>query len=147
MYHTLQFIHSWWAYLTLFTLLMASINALAGYFANKEYDPKTFRISLFTLIVTHIQVLIGFVLYFVSPLGLKNISMHGMGEVMRDSTSRLFAVEHPIVMILVVVLVTIGYSKHKKKLLSKGKYKVLAITYTLALLLLLSRVPWQQWLN
>lgn len=147
MYHTLQFIHSWWAYLTLFTLLLASINALAGYLRNKEYDPKTFRISLFTLIVTHLQVLIGFVLYFLSPLGLKNISMHGMGEIMRDSTSRLFAVEHPIVMILVVVLVTIGYSKHKKKLLSKGKYKVLAITYTIALILLLSRVPWQHWLH
>lgn len=147
MYHTLQFIHSWWAYLTLFVLLLASINALIGYVGNKEYNPKTFRISLFTLIVTHIQVLLGFILYFLSPLGLNNISMHGMGQVMKDSLSRLFAVEHPMIMILVVVLVTIGYSKHKKKLVSKAKYKVLAITFTLALILALSRIPWQQWIH
>ena len=147
MYTTIQFLHSWWAYLTLFVLLLACINALAGYLRNKEYDPKTFRIALFTLIVTHLQVLIGFVLYFISPLGLKNITNNGMGEVMKDATSRMFAVEHPIVMVLVVVLVTIGYSKHKKKLVSKAKYKVLTIFYTLALILLLSRIPWDQWLH
>ncbi|NNM24253.1 MAG: hypothetical protein HKO54_11950, partial [Flavobacteriaceae bacterium] len=67
MYETIQFIHSWWAYLVVFMLLIATINALAGFFGNKEYQPKDFRIALFTLIVTHIQFIIGLVLYFVSP--------------------------------------------------------------------------------
>ena len=146
MYTTIQFIHSYWAYLVVFVVLIATINALAGYMGNKEYSPKDFRLDLFALITTHIQFLIGLVLYFVSPLGVQNITNLGMGEVMGNSTYRLYAVEHPIVMILTVVFITIGYSKHKKKLVSKPKFKMLAIFYSIALLFLLSRIPWAQWL-
>ncbi len=147
MYTTIQFIHSWWAYLVLFVVVIATINALAGFLNNKEYGPKDFRLSLFALIVTHIQFLIGLILFFVSPLGLQNISNSGMGEIMKNSEYRLYAVEHPIIMLLTVVLITIGYSKHKKKLVSKPKFKMLAIFYTLALILMLSRIPWQQWFD
>ncbi len=147
MYTTVQFLHSYWAYLTLFIVLIATLNALAGYFGNKEYQPKDFRISLFGLIVTHIQLLIGLVLYFISPLGLKSITNNGMGTVMKDATLRLYAVEHITVMILAVIFITIGYSKHKKKLVSKPKFKMLAIFYTIALVFMLSRIPWQQWFS
>ena len=145
MYTTVQFLHSWWAYLLVLIVLIATINALIGFFGNKEYQPKDFRLALFALIVTHIQFLIGLVLFFVSPNALQAISNNGMGEVMKDSTMRLLAVEHPMVMILMVVLITVGYSKHKKKLVSKPKFKMLAIFYTLATVLMLSRIPWAQW--
>ena len=145
MYTTVQFLHSWWAYLLVLIVLIATVNALIGFFGNKEYQPKDFRLALFALIVTHIQFLIGLVLFFVSPNALKAISNIGMGEVMKDSTMRLLAVEHPTVMILMVVLITVGYSKHKKKLVSKPKFKMLAIFYTLAAVLMLSRIPWAQW--
>jgi hypothetical protein len=147
MYTSVQFIHSWWAYLTLFMVLIATLNALAGFFGNKGYQPKDFRLSLFALIVTHIQFLIGLMLFFVAPLGMKSISDNGMGAIMKDSHLRLYAVEHPMVMILTVVFITIGYSKHKKKLVSKPKFKVLSIFYTIALVLMLSRIPWQQWFS
>ncbi len=145
MYTTVQFLHSYWAYLTLFIVLIATLNALAGFFGNKEYQPKDFRISLFALIVTHIQLLIGLVLYFISPLGLKSITNNGMGAVMKDATLRLYAVEHITIIILAVVFITMGYSKHKKKLVSKPKFKMLSIFYTIALVFMLSRIPWQQW--
>ena len=145
MYTTLQFLHSYWAYLVVLIVALATINALTGYFTKREYGPKDFRISLFALIVTHLQLLIGLILYFVSPLGLEAISNNGMGAVMKDSMLRLNAVEHPTVMILVVIFITIGYSKHKKKLVSHPKFKTLAIFYTIALVLLLSRIPWNQW--
>jgi uncharacterized BrkB/YihY/UPF0761 family membrane protein len=128
-------------------VLIATLNALAGFFGNKEYQPRDFRLSLFALIVTHIQFLIGLLLFFVSPSGMKSISDNGMGEIMKDSNLRLYVVEHPMVMILTVVFITIGYSKHKKKLVSKPKFKILAIFYTIALVLMLSRIPWQQWFS
>ena len=59
MYETVQFIHSYWAYLVLFMLLIASFNAIIGFAAKKEYSATNFRIALFTLIVSHIQLLIG----------------------------------------------------------------------------------------
>ena len=144
MYSTVFFIHTWWAYLVLLILIIASINSLIGFFSKKEYGATDFRISLFTLIVSHIQLLIGLVLYFVSPY-FKAFSEGGMGEVMKDSTLRLYLVEHPLMMILAVVLITVGYSKHKKKLTSRPKFKMLAIFYTLALVFVLSRIPWSAW--
>jgi hypothetical protein len=58
---------------------------------------------------------------------------------------RLYLVEHPTINILAVALITIGYSKHKKKLISGPKYKTIAIFYTIALILILSRIPWNSW--
>ena len=144
MYPTVQFIHSYWAYLVLIVLLIATVNALVGYFSNKEYGATNFRLALFSLITSHIQLLIGLVLYFVSP-SFQVLTEQGMGEVMKNSTHRLYMVEHPLIMIIAVILITIGYSKHKKKLTSKPKFKVLAIFYSIALILILSRIPWNAW--
>ncbi|WP_010230982.1 hypothetical protein [Gillisia marina] len=144
MYETIQFIHSYWAYLVLIVLIVASVNVIVGYTTNKEYAATNFRIALFTLIVSHLQLLIGLVLYFTTPY-FKMWGEVGMGGVMKDSVLRLYNVEHPLIMILAVVLITMGYSKHKKKLTSKPKFKILAIFYTLALILVLSRIPWSAW--
>lgn len=144
MYSIVKNLHSYWAYLVLLILVIAVINSLIKTFGNKEYTPKDFRISLFTLIVSHIQLLIGFLLFFTSPNGFNNIKANGMGGL--DSFARLLAVEHPFVGVLAVTLITIGYSKHKKKLTSKPKLKTIAIFYTIALILVLSRIPWSTWM-
>ena len=144
MYPTVQFIHSYWAYLVLIVLFVGVINSIIGYASNKEYGATNFRIALFTLITTHIQLLIGIVLYFVSPY-FSVLLEKGMGAVMPDPTLRLYIMEHPLMMIIAVVLITIGYSKHKSKLTSKPKFKTLAIFYTLGLLVMLSRIPWSAW--
>ena len=51
-----RYIHSYWAYLVLIVVLAASINAIYGFITKKEYAAKDFRISLFALIVTHLQL-------------------------------------------------------------------------------------------
>ena len=146
MYSTIQSLHSYWAYLVLLILILATVNALIKFFGKKEYEAKDFRISLFTLIVSHIQLLIGLILYFVSPRLSLFIEL-GMGEIMKDSVNRLYLVEHPLVNIIAVTLITIGYSKHKKKLTSTPKFKTIAVFYTIALVLFLSRIPWSTWLG
>jgi len=103
-----------------------------------------FRISLFTLIVTHIQLLIGIVLFFAAGY-ISIISDTGMSGIMKNDTLRSNIIEHPTTMIAAVVFITIGYSKHKKKLTSTPKFKMLAIFYTLALILVLAKIPWQVW--
>ncbi len=143
MYSIFQFVHSIWAYLVLGVLVIATINSLAGFFGKKEYGAKDMRLALFTLITMHIQLLIGFVVWFVSPNGLNAITTNGMGGL--SSAARKLAVEHPTLMIIAVVLVTIGYSKHKKQRLSTPKFKKLAIFYTLALIAVLAIIPWNQW--
>ena len=144
MFETVKFLHSYWAYLVLVILVISTFNALIKYFGNKEFGAFDFRISLFTLIVMHIQLLIGLLLYFVSPY-FSILLETGMGNVMKDSVLRSNIVEHPLTMIIAVVLITMGYSKHKKKLTSKPKFKLLAIFYTLALIFVLAKIPWKVW--
>lgn len=144
MLETTKFLHSIWSYLVLVVLVLATINALYKFFSNKEFHAKDFRLSLFALIVSHIQLLLGVVYFFVSDkLGL--IQEVGMGGIMKDSTLRSIVVEHPFTMIIAIALITIGYSKHKKKLTSKPKFKMIAIFYTLALILVLAKIPWSTW--
>ena len=146
MYKAVLSLHSYWAYLVLLVLIIATVNAIIKTLGDKEYAANDFRKSLFTLIVSHIQLLIGVVLYFVSPR-LQLFSESGMGEIMKDSVNRLYLVEHPLINIVAVALITIGYSKHKKKLTSKAKLKTIAIFYSIALVLFLSRIPWSTWLG
>lgn len=145
MYKTILDIHSWWAFLVLFIVLIASLNALAGVFSKRDFTAKDLRISLFALIVSHIQLLIGLILFFVSPNAMKRISSMGMGEVMKDSNLRLYVMEHPMMTIIAIILITIGYSKHKKRVESKRKFNTIAIFYIIAFVLMLSRIPYNQW--
>ncbi|MBU2922686.1 hypothetical protein KO504_15160 [Winogradskyella psychrotolerans] len=145
MMETVQFIHSTWAYLVLLVLVLATFNALIKFFGDKEFDAKDFRISLFALITMHIQLLIGIVLFFMKDYFSVIEQAGGMGEVMGNKALRNLIVEHPLTMIIAIALLTIGYSKHKKKLTSKPKFKMLAIFYTLALVLVLAKIPWNLW--
>ena len=141
----IQYLHSYWAYLVLVVLVLATVNALIKFFGDKEFDAKDFRISLFALITMHIQLLLGIVLFFTKEYFTTIEEVGGMGELMKNDDLRMKIIEHPTLMIIAVILVTIGYSKHKKKLTSKPKFKMLAIFYTLALASVLYMIPWKTW--
>ena len=140
MYDLLQKLHSWWAYLALIVLFLAVLNAVIGYAGKKLFQPKDLRISLFGLIFTHIQLLLGLLVFFVSPLGLDSLGQ------MKDSAIRLTSLEHPLINIIAIVLITIGWSKHKK-VANNLKFQKIMIFYGLGLLLILSRIPWSLWLG
>lgn len=140
----MKLIHSYWAYLVVLLLVIAVVNAIIGLTQNKKFSDKDLRISLFTLIVIHIQLLLGFVVYYLSPY-YESMREMGMGATMKDAGIRLHTVEHPLMMILAIILITIGFSKHKKQTTDKGKFKTLTIFYGLGLLFVLSRIPWSQW--
>ena len=136
--------HSGIAYVALITIAIAVINSLIGLSAKNEFKPKDRRIALFALIATHIQFVFGLILYFVSPNGLAKIKAVGMGGM--QAYDRLLALEHPLVNLIAIVLITIGWSSHKKAEENK-KFKKIALFYALGLILLLSRIPWKTWIG
>lgn len=142
----LKNLHSYFAYIVLFILIVATINAFSGWLNKKEFRfEKDLRVSLFALILSHIQLVVGLILYFVSANGLKAIQELGMGGM--SSAARLLALEHPLINSIALALITIGWSRHKKKDNDTAKFKSIAIFYGLGLLLILSRIPWGQWFN
>ncbi len=144
MYETIHTIHSFIAYAVLLILILAVVNAFSGWLGNKMFTPeKDFRLSLFALILSHIMLIIGLILFFVSPNGLSAIQEFGMGGL--TSLARKLAVEHPFINIIAIALITVGWSRHKKFIEGEKKFKSIAIFYGIGLLLILSRIPWGQW--
>lgn len=139
-------LHSYWAILAVVLLLVAVVVFKYNWLTKKDFKDIHFRIALFTLIIYHIQLVLGLGWYFMSPV-YKYLKEFGMGATMKNSLIRLHAVEHPLIMIIAIALITIGFSSHKKKTNDRSKFFTLALFYGLAFVLILVRIPWQQWLN
>lgn len=144
MYNILKTVHSYWAFFVLTILFIAILNALIRIISKKSFNSTDLRISLFGLIFSHIQLLIGLILYFISPW-FDQWSSLGMG-IMKNNESRLYLVEHPITNILAIFFITIGWSLHKKQSESSKKFLRISLFYGFGYILLLSRIPWSRWL-
>ena len=134
------------AYVALVALFLAIVNALIGWLRNQTFTSyKDFRISLLALVLSHIQLVIGLVLYFVSASGWNAIRTLGISGL--NAPARLLALEHPFINIIALTLITVGWVRHKRTRKSRKKFKNIAVCYGLGLVLILSRIPWTQWLN
>ena len=139
MYEIIQKAHSGFAYLALLALIIAVVNSMIGLFSKKEFSPLDRKIAIITLSLIHTQLIIGFIVWFISPLGMASLGQ------MKDASLRLTSLEHPVTNILAIVLITIGWVKHKKLVTSKSKFKAFSIFYGLGLVLILIKIPWSLW--
>ncbi len=139
MYEFIQKFHSGWAYLAVLVLVVAVINSFVGLFSKKEFTATDRKIALFGLVAIHTQLLIGLVLYFVSGRGFDSLGQ------MSNSELRLTSLEHPLINLIGITLITIGWMKHKKLNTSESKFKTFSIYYALGLVLILSKIPWELW--
>lgn len=136
MYNGLLHAHSGLRWILLALIIWALAKAFIGWMGNKEYQKSDRLSALFALIFTHIQLLIGLILYFISPF-----VRFGNG-VMQDSVARFYTIEHITMMILAIALITFGFSSAKRLEASLAKHKRIAITYGIGLLIMLASIPW-----
>ncbi|PRD48702.1 hypothetical protein [Sphingobacterium haloxyli] len=134
----MRHLHSTLAIILLLALVVAIVITLANYLGKKTYNRK---IALLGLISAHLQFVVGLIIYFVSPLGIQSFS----GENMKNSLSRLYFLEHPLMMLLAIILITIGYSKAKKQADSQKANRTVLVFYVIGLIFILSRIPWSTW--
>ncbi|WP_395051033.1 hypothetical protein [Flavobacterium sp.] len=139
MYEIIQKLHSGFAYLAFLLLVVAVVNSFVGLFFKKDFTEKDRKIALFGLAAIHTQLLIGLVVYFVSPLGFASLGQ------MKDAALRLTSLEHPLMNLIGITLITIGWMKHKKLTTSESKFKTFSIYYGLGLVIILSKIPWGLW--
>jgi uncharacterized membrane protein len=118
------------------SLLRWVILILLIYTIIRSFQGKAGKEARYLTIVTHIMLLIGLAQWFMGNWGLKLIQANGMGEVMKSSAQRFFVIEHTLTMIIATVLITMG-----GVFLRNGKSSAKWL-YVVALLLILSRIPW-----
>ncbi|MFD2597409.1 hypothetical protein ACFSQ3_00480 [Sphingobacterium corticis] len=133
----MKHLHSTVAVVLLIALLVSIVLTLVNYL---KYRPYNRKIALIGLISGHIQMLIG-ITYFIT---LQYYSMFS-GAVMKDSLLRFKIIEHPLMMLLGVVAITIGYSKAKRMTDDWKANQTVFIFYLVGLVFFLSRIPWSTW--
>lgn len=136
MYNGLLHAHSGLRWIVLVLIVWALFKSISGWMGRKEYEKSDRLAALLSLIFTHIQLLIGLVLYFISP----KVSFES--GVMESSVLRFYTVEHLTMMILAIALITFGFSSAKRLGESLDKHKRIAITYGIGLLIMLASIPW-----
>lgn len=135
-------LHSTLRYVILILLIIATIKSFIGWLGKKQYTKGDHQISLFLMIAAHLQLLVGFVLYYTN--GWLASFSNGMGSVMKDATVRFWAVEHLVAMLLAIVLITLGRSRTKRKKDNIAKFKTQSIYFLLALVIVLYAIPWSR---
>ena len=142
-YEIVLFLHSWVRWFILVLGLVVIIKAYSGWFGHKPYLKGDNGMSAGFMGLLHLNLLLGLILYiFLSPYTQQ--AFQDFGAAMKDSYLRFWAVEHTLVNIIAVVVAQIGRIKAKKAVTDLAKHKTTAIWYTIAFILLLSRIPWAE---
>jgi hypothetical protein len=134
MYSIVHLFHSTVRYFVLIFLIVIIVQSLMGWMNKKEYGKMDDKISLWLFMLTHTQLLIGLILFFISPLVIFS------GASMKDSVARYWLVEHNSMMLIAIVLISVGRISIKKMTDSGAKHKRLFILNTAALVIILAAI-------
>jgi cation transport ATPase len=134
MYIGLTHLHSTFRYIVLILLLVVVIKSLLGWLNKSKFESLDNKLSLWLLIATHLQLLGGLLLYFVSPRVQFNTST------MKEADTRYWTVEHFTMMILAIVLITVARISHKKLASDEAKHKRLFMLNLVALAIIVAAI-------
>ena len=127
MYDGLLVAHSYLRYIILILLIVVIITSLLGLVNKRSYTHGDNKLSLFLFISTHLQLLLGLILFFVSP------SVQFSGEAMKDPVTRYWLVEHTTAMLIAIGLITLARTTSKKMVDGTARHKRMFIFNLIAL--------------
>ena len=133
MHKMLTHMHSGIRWIVLGLLVIAIVKALMNWLGKKADEER--KLPMMAMMALHLQVVIGLLLFFVSPRVVMT------AESMKDAIKRFFLVEHPMMMVIAAILVTLGYARFKR-LSGAGRHRTLFIYYAIALAIILWAIPW-----
>ncbi|MFN0030763.1 MAG: hypothetical protein ACKVOR_01240 [Flavobacteriales bacterium] len=137
MHIALNHIHSALRWVIILLLVATIIDSLVRMYRPFKENEK--KLALFTMIAMHTQLIIGLLLYFISP---NMQTLLAKDHLMKDTVARFFVVEHLVGMLLAIFLVTYGYRKAKQQAESWAKHKLLFYYYLFAFIIIMLSIPW-----
>lgn len=140
MYIYLLSFHSIFRWLVVIGIVYTLYRVYSGLFTSGNYSNSVDKARKYTVIFSHIQLIIGLLLYFFGPMTTHFMS--NFSTAVKIKEFRFYGLEHSIVMILAIALLTMGSALSKKKTEDRAKFKVLALWFTVALILILLMTPW-----
>ena len=140
MYFIILTLHSYIRWFVLGALLITIVLAYYGWIKKKNFSAFDNRLRHITEKIVQIQFIFGIILYCISPV--VRTFFHDFKNTVHFRDIRFFGMEHGIMMILAVSLISIGSEKAKRKVIDQEKFKTIAIWFTIGLLVILSSIPW-----
>ena len=140
MYSTLLSLHSLGRWFVLASLLFAIFRAYNGWLSQKQFSKFDDFIRHWAATIVYIQLVLGLWLYFVSPI--INYFLHNYNEGVHQREIRFFGMEHSLMMLTAIVVITIGSARAKRKKTDTEKFKTMAVWFSVGLLIILTSIPW-----
>ena len=106
-------------------------------FLGRIENPTKDKLLLFTMVLAHVQLLIGLFLLFPFP-------EVEMSVIMKDSSIRFKYIEHPSMMLIAVILITIAKSKSKRIEDVLKANKTIYAYFIIVLVLIVLGTPWPE---
>ncbi|MDR8393972.1 cytochrome b [Aliifodinibius sp. S!AR15-10] len=140
MHSAILVLHSLFRWFVLISLLYAIYRAYSGWFSNRTFSPFDNSVRHWTATIAHIQLLLGLWLYFISPT--ITYFLNNFQEAVKQSDVRFLGMEHSVMMLIAIIIITIGSAKAKRKETDLEKFKTMAVWFSIGLLIILVTIPW-----
>lgn len=140
MYETALILHSFLRWVAIAAGLVVVARAVAGLTSGRPWNPGDLKIAQVFLIALDVQLLVGLVLYGVASPFVAS-ALANMGDAMRSSDLRFWAVEHPLMMVVSLIVAHVGFARLKRAGVAAPHRQAL-ILLGLAWVLILAATPW-----
>lgn len=139
MYTGFTHMHSVIRYALVVLILIAIVLALKAFRKNEGLKPEAFKIVKLSFILTHVQLLLGLALFFISPKVQQVLNDSSLLSVNKELT--FYSLQHPLQMLIAIAIITIGYIK-AKKLTGLKQSQTLFVYWSIAYLMIFISIPW-----
>ena len=141
MYTLLLWLHSVTRWIVLLGGVAALGTAYSGLFSQRAYGGVDKATGVFFTAVFGLQVVLGLILYFISPWGLQALfALDTAGD--NRALLIFFGVYHITMMLVALVVAQLGYSRAKRAATDRLAFRNAAIGYSVGLLLVFLAIPW-----
>ena len=135
-------LHNLLRWIVLVLLVISIVKSYSGWKNKKVFTPGDKKIWLFTMIAAHTTLLIGLYQWLAGRYGMLTTSLPEGSSVMKEKFYRFFWVEHPVGMIIAIVLITLARGMSKKNISDNDKFRKAFWLFLIALIVILVTIPW-----
>ena len=141
MYTGLLHLHGFLPFIFLLLMLAVLVQNFLVWKSDKAFTRSLARQNRIAVVLAHLQVTIGLIMLFVWHRGIFS-DMESLSEATRETY-----LEHPVIMIIAAVLITIGSAKSKRGTTDAAKAKSVVVWFGIALVLIAYAMPWERFLT
>ena len=140
MYSAILTVHSYLRYAVLLLVLLTVLRYVAGLLSSRAWNDGDEGIGRWMIRVWDLQFLLGLVLYFLSPI--VQFGFANFGEAMGDAQVRQFLIEHPLLNLLAIGALHMGWIRARKAADDRGRMVRALLFIAIAAALVLLSIPW-----